>query len=147
MGSDGQTPSSDQAPGRPADANLTVAGLRAFELTPAKITMTVATWGPTVVVPAAGMRRNTADAAARDHVDKPTSSGGGGSPAPATPSGPPPDAVGAAAGAAPGGLSSGVWCELFIVLLALASQQLRRNRIRPVLAGPVGVVSLLQRPG
>jgi hypothetical protein len=147
MGNHGQTPSSDKATGRPADANLTVAGLRAFDLTPVTVEMTVITSGPTVVVLAAATRRNTADAAARHHLDKPTSSGGGGSPAPATPSGPPPNAVGAAAGAAPGGLSSGVWCELFIVLLALVGQQLRRNRVRPVLAGPVGVVSLLQRPG
>jgi hypothetical protein len=33
------------------------------------------------------------------------------------------------------------------VLLALVGLELRRLRVRPVLAGPVGVVSLLQRPG
>jgi hypothetical protein len=51
------------------------------------------------------------------------------------------------AAAASGGLSSGLWCDLFLILLAPIGQELRRHRVRPVLAGSVGVVSPLQRPG
>jgi len=81
------------------------------------------------------------------HGSTPAPAGTGGQPAPAAPSGPSPNAAGTGAGAAPAGLSSGLWFDLFLVALAFLGLGLRRLRIRPVLAGPVGVVSLLQRPG
>jgi hypothetical protein len=86
-------------------------------------------------------------AVARRHISKPTPAGKGGGTWPDAPSGPSPNAAGTGGGAAPGGLSSALWCDLFLVLLALVGRELRRHRVRPVLAGPVGVVSLLQRPG
>jgi hypothetical protein len=85
--------------------------------------------------------------AAQRHTPKPTPARKGGGATPPGPSSPSPNAAGTGAGAASAGLSSGLWCVLFVVLLALVGQELRRLRIRPVVAGPVGVVSLLQRPG
>jgi hypothetical protein len=120
------------------------AGLRALELTPATIASTVSTLGPTAAVLVAAPRTAVA---ARRHAPKPTPAGTGGGAAPPAPSSPSPNAAGTGAGAASAGLSSGLWCVLFVVLLALVGRELRRHRVRPVLAGPVGVVSLLQRPG
>jgi hypothetical protein len=71
---------------------------------------------------------------------------GGGGKGPA-PSGPPGSAVSGAGGAAPGGLSSALWCDVIVVLLALACRELWRHRLRPALTGPEGFTFLLQRPG
>jgi hypothetical protein len=60
---------------------------------------------------------------------------------------PSPNAAGAGAGAASAGLSSGLSGDLLLVRLAVVGLELRRLRVRPILAGPVGAVSLLQRPG
>jgi hypothetical protein len=120
------------------------AGLQALELTPATIASPVSTLGPTAAVLVGAPR--TAVAAHRD-TPKPTPTGNGGGAAPPAPSSPSPNAAGTGAGAASAGLSSGLWCVLFVVLLALVGRELRRHRLRPVLAGPVGVVSLPQRPG
>jgi hypothetical protein len=100
--------------------------------------------GPTAAVLVSATRSAVA---AHRHAPKPTPAGKGGGATPPGPSSPSPNAAGTGAGAASAGLSSGLWCVLFVVLLALVGQELRRHRVRPVLAGPVGVVSLLQRPG
>jgi hypothetical protein len=89
--------------------------------------------------------RTRPDAGHRVPKADPAGKGGGGGPD--APSAPPGSAASGVGGAAPGGLSSGVWCDIFIVLLAFTGQALRRHRVRPVLSGPIGVVSLLQRPG
>jgi hypothetical protein len=120
------------------------AGLQALQLTPADIATTISTVGPTAAVLLTAKR---AAETVRRHAPKPTPAGKGGGAVPSAPSGPSPNAAGTAAGGAAAGLSSGLWCVLFVVLLALVGRELRRHRVRPVLAGPVGVVSLLQRPG
>jgi hypothetical protein len=71
---------------------------------------------------------------------------GGGGKGPAPP-GPPGSAGFGAGSTAPGGLSSALWCDVIIVLLALACGELRRYRLRPTLTGPAGFTPLLQRPG
>jgi hypothetical protein len=70
---------------------------------------------------------------------------GGGGKAP-IPSGPGSSATGAGSGA-PGGLSSALWCDVMIVMLALACTELRRLRLRPTLSPAAGFTPLLQRPG
>jgi hypothetical protein len=55
--------------------------------------------------------------------------------------------VSGAGGAAPGGLSSALWCDVIVVLLALACGEFRRHRLRPTLTGSAGFTPLLQRPG
>jgi hypothetical protein len=99
--------------------------------------------GPTAAVVSAVTRAPIA----RHHVAKPPPTGKAGGTGPAAPSGPSPNAAGTGAGAGAGGLSSGPWCDLCLLLLALIGLELRRHRVRPVLAGPVGVVFPLQRPG
>jgi hypothetical protein len=126
-----------------SSANV-AAGLRALEMTPAKLASTVSRLGPTAAVLVTATRTVVA---ARHRTPKPTPAGKGGGAVPSAPSSPSPNAAGTGAGAGSAGLSSGLWCVLFVVLLALVGQELRRHRVRPVLAGPVGVVSLLQRPG
>jgi hypothetical protein len=120
------------------------AGLQALQLTPADIATTISTVGPTAAVLLTAKR--AAETVGR-HAPKPTPAGKGGGGAPSAPTGPSPNAAGTGAAGAAAGLSSGLWCDLFVVLLALVGRELRRHRLRPVLAGPVGVVSLLQRPG
>lgn len=99
------------------------------------------TLSPTVAILA------TAMPAAQRHTSTPSRAGYGGGRAPGAPPGRSPNAAPMGAGAGSGGLSSGLWWDVFIVLLALVGLELRRNRGRPLLAGPLGVVSLLQRPG
>jgi hypothetical protein len=128
---------------RPTSDGLAAAGLRAFELTPPDVVAGAATIGPTPTTLVAVSRRG----AARHHGSSPAPAGSGGQPAPAAPSAPSPNAAGTGAGAASSGLTSGLWFDLFLVALAFLGLGPRRLRVRPVLAGPVGVVSLLQRPG
>jgi hypothetical protein len=121
-----------------------VAGLRPFNLTSANSVANISSFGPTAapLVPAA-----RAAAAAQKHSSKATPAEKGGGTTPHAPFGPSPNTAGTGAAAASSGPSSGLWCVLFLILLAPIGQELRRRRVRPVLAGPVGVVSLLQRPG
>jgi hypothetical protein len=120
------------------------AAMRAFELTPTMpATVRVSALGPTAAV----VNAVTRAPAARHHVAKPTPAGKAGGTPPTAPSGPSPNAAGTGAGTGAGGLSSAPWCDLCLVLLALLGLELRRHRARPILAGPVGVVFPLQRPG
>jgi hypothetical protein len=68
---------------------------------------------------------------------------------PLSPSGPPPGrgVVAGSSSASGGGAASALWCAILVGFLAYAAQELRRHRIRLVLAGPVGFVSPQQRPG
>jgi len=67
---------------------------------------------------------------------------------PGSPVGPPGRGVVAgSASAAGGGAAPVLFCAIIVTLLAFAAQELRRHRIRLVLAGPVGFVSPQQRPG
>jgi hypothetical protein len=133
----------DQAPSSVA------AGLRAFALTsgntvPNQSVPIISALGPTAVPPVSA---TLAVRAASKDSSTPAPAGKGGGVTPDAPTGPSPNSAGTAAAAASGGLSSGPWCDLFLILLAPLGQELRRRRVRPILAGPVGVVSLLQRPG
>jgi hypothetical protein len=100
-------------------------------------------FGPTPT--ALGAR--TRPGAVRHAVRQSPAGHGGGTRPGAPPSGPPGSATAGGGAGAPGGASSGLWCAVLVVLLALTYQELRGHRLRPVLTGPVGVVSLLQRPG
>jgi len=77
-----------------------------------------------------------------------SSGGRGGLPVP-SPFGPPGrGSVAAGSGAASAAAGSGVVSAMLVAgLVLLGFSQLRRFRLAPVLAGPVGVVSLQQRPG
>jgi hypothetical protein len=151
----GTTRADDVAPQAPPTADdappsSVAAGLRAFELTSANTVpnlsvANISSLGPTVASPVVAATR--AIAAVVKHSSAPTPGGTGRGTTPNAPSGPSPNMAGAAAAAASGGLSSGLWCVLILVLLAPLGEELRRRRVRPILAGPVGVVSLLQRPG
>jgi hypothetical protein len=138
-------PTADDAP-----PSSVAAGLRAFELTSANTVpnlsvANISALGPTVASPVVAATR--AIAAVGKHSSTPPPDGTGGGTTPQAPTGPSRNLAGTAAAAASGGLSSGLWCVLFLVLLAPLGQELRRRRVRPILAGPVGVVSLPQRPG
>jgi hypothetical protein len=76
----------------------------------------------------------------------PADPGGGGSKGPA-PSGPPGSAAFGTGSSAPSGLSSALWCDLIVVLLALACCSPRRHRLPLALSAPTGFTPLLQRPG
>jgi hypothetical protein len=130
----------------PTAANLAnvVAGLHAFHLTSANFVAYISSFGPT----AARLGPAARDAAAaQKHSSEATPAERGGGTTPHAPFGPSPSTAGTGVAAASSGPSSGLWCVLFLILLAPIGQELRRRRVRPVLAGPVGVVSLLQRPG
>jgi hypothetical protein len=75
--------------------------------------------------------------------------GPNGLPVPSSPFGPPGrGVVAAAAGAASAVAGSGVFAAILLGGLFLVGlRELRRFRLSPVMAGPVGFVSLLQRPG
>jgi hypothetical protein len=124
-----------------------LAGLRAFELTPVRIATSFSTLGPIVAVLPPATRTAGAADAARRHTVVPAPAGTGGGPGRGAPSGPTPNAAGPGAAAGSGGLSSALWCDVLLARLVPVGLELRPNRVRPVLAGPVGVVSLLQRPG
>jgi hypothetical protein len=120
------------------------AEMRALGLTPATPVMSSSRLGPTAA-PLVPTRRAAAAPAHRSSNATPARNGGGTTPH--GPFGPSPNTAGTAAAAPSGGLSSGLWCDLFLILLAPIGQELRRRRVRAGPAGPVGVVSLLQRPG
>jgi hypothetical protein len=111
-------------------------------MTPAQAATAVSTLRTTVPMLAAART-----ATAHRRATNPTPAGKGGGSVPDAPPAPWPNAAGTGSGAGSGGLSSSPWCDVFLVLLVLVGRELRRNRVRPVFAGPVGVVSLLQRPG
>jgi hypothetical protein len=46
-----------------------------------------------------------------------------------------------------GAFALALWCDILVCVSVLTGRELRRHRTRPVLCGPVDVVSLLQRPG
>ena len=88
--------------------------------------------------------RSAANAAARKPPPIGHGDGGGKGPAP---SGPPGSAAAGAGGGATGGVSVAPLSDVILVLLALASGEPRRLRLRPSLSAPSGFTPLLQRPG
>jgi hypothetical protein len=120
----------------------TAAGLMPFELPHDASMPDLLTLGPTPATIVDRIKRGPAGGR-----EKPSPAGDGGGSQPESPAGPPGSTSAAGAGAASGGASTGLWCAVLVGLLSLAYRELRRYRVRPVLAGPVGVVSLLQRPG
>ena len=121
---------------------MTVSARVPFELPRGLNPPTLLALGPTSTALLARTRRG-----AERHAPKPSPSGPGGDTGPAAPLGPPGSVAVAGGGGAPGGASSALWCVILVGLLVYSAQELRRHRVRPVLSGPVGVVSLLQRPG
>ena len=103
---------------------------------------------PLLVPPAtrASIASRPKPGAAGSATESPPAAPGGGGEGPA-PTGPPGSAGLGAGTTAPGGLSSALWCDVIVVLLALACCELRRHRLRPALVGPAGFTPLLQRPG
>jgi hypothetical protein len=121
----------------------TAAGFLPFALPSDLTTRTTLAFGPIPTALVARINRSAAD-----HTDKPSPAAGHGSaPTPRAPSGPPGSATAGSSAAAASGASSGLSCAILVGLITLAYRELRRHLLRPVLAGPIGVVDLLQRPG
>jgi hypothetical protein len=84
--------------------------------------------------------------AAAHHAAQPNSQRDDGA-GPDAPSSPPGNVTAAGIAAAFANSSSGYCCAILSGLLALSLLRLPRHRVRPLGLGPVGVASLLQRPG
>jgi hypothetical protein len=118
------------------------AGLLPFDLSMRQDVQTLLSLHPMQAPLAARLKRSSGGEPA-----EPRPAGHGGGSAPRSPSRPPGSASAGSAGTSAAGSSSGLGCAVLVGLLAFGSHKLRRHRVRPAMAGPVGVVSLLQQPG
>lgn len=81
------------------------------------------------------------------HTPKVPAGGSGGHKGPQPPTGPP-GGVGAGGVASGfGGAAGGGWAAVLLSFVFFASPELRRYRVRLVLAGPAGTAFPLRRPG